>query len=197
MNLNEILERDLGYPHIQGPLLPAGRLEKVRLPTTEDDICNKDRDGIPRRNTSALFPDLWVHPTPIPPLMTYVSLFMFSHFRKRSYCGSRQKKTNLLVVLRSRFVLRSGIHLSSHYCGVLHDFPSSPRSFCLLLLLSREVPHIRPRGLLRARHLFLISQIHGHHWPRPTRYLDRHQSTLIRNETLRHLRGPIHWRNPP
>src|SRR5882724_13628021 len=103
----------------------------------------------------------------------------------------------LKIIVWSRLILRGWIHLSSHYRGMLHDFPSSPRPFRLLLLLSREVPHIRPRGLLRARHLFLISKIHGHHWPRPTRYLDRHQSSLIRNETLRHLRGPIHWRHPP
>src|SRR5258705_6345763 len=78
MNLNVILERDLGYPHIQGPLLPAGRLEKVQLPTTEDDICNKDRDGIPRRNTSTLFPDLWIHPMPIPPHNLCIFPYMFS-----------------------------------------------------------------------------------------------------------------------
>src|SRR5882724_13009104 len=82
MNLNMILERDLGYPHVQGPLLPAGRLEKVQLPTTEDDICNKDRDSIPRRNTSTLFPDLWVHPTPIPPLqLMHFPLCLFIHRR--------------------------------------------------------------------------------------------------------------------
>src|SRR5258707_11464516 len=94
MNLNVILEQDLGYPHVQGPLLPAGRLEKVQLPTTEDDICNKDRDGIPRRNTSTLFPDLWVHPTPIPPLQLMFSPLCFHTLenRKRSYSGQDKRR---------------------------------------------------------------------------------------------------------
>src|SRR5258707_53260 len=97
MNLNVILEQDLGYPHIQGPLLPAGRLEKVRLPTTEDDICNKDRDGIPRRNPSTLFPDLWVHPMSIPlydlcfPPYAFI---MFSHIEDRNdHILDKTKKT--------------------------------------------------------------------------------------------------------
>src|SRR5882724_5467631 len=96
MNLNVILERDLGYPHVQGPLLPAGRLEKVRLPTTEDDICTKERDGIPRRNTSTLLPDLWVHPTPIPPLQFMFPSLCFSHIedRRRLYCGPRRRRLN-------------------------------------------------------------------------------------------------------
>src|SRR5258705_12457862 len=94
MNLNMILEQDLGYPHVQGPLLPAGRLEKVRLPTTEDDICNKDRDSIPRRNTSTLLPDLWVHPTPIPPLrLMFPSLcFHTLEIRKRSYWTKTKRR---------------------------------------------------------------------------------------------------------
>src|SRR5258705_11560325 len=94
MNLNVILERDLGYPHIQGPLLPAGRLEKVRLPTTEDDICNKNQDGIPCRNTSTLFPDLWVHPTPIPPHDLCFPFSCFSHIedRKQSYLGQDKRR---------------------------------------------------------------------------------------------------------
>src|SRR5882724_1936826 len=109
MNLNVILERDLGYPHIQGPLLPAGRLEKVQLPTTEDDICNKDRDGIPRRNTSTLFPDLWVHPTPIPHSRLMLSLLCFpydSHIedRKRSY-WEQDKEDYLMVVIWSSLIL--------------------------------------------------------------------------------------------
>src|SRR5258705_9052980 len=95
MNLNVILERDLGYPHIQGPLLPAGRLEKVQLPTTEDDICNKDRDSIPRRNTSTLFPDLWVHPTPIPPLQLMFLFLCISHIdiKKTIILGNKTKRT--------------------------------------------------------------------------------------------------------
>src|SRR5258705_13862827 len=99
MNLNVILERDLGYPHVQGPLLPAGRLEKVRLPTTEDDICNKDRDGIPRRNTSTLFPDLWVHSTPIPPLRLMFFSLCLSHIedRKRSYLDQDEEDYLMFV----------------------------------------------------------------------------------------------------
>src|SRR5258705_13994220 len=85
MNLNMILERDLGYQHVQGPLLPAGRLEKVQLPTTEDDICSKDRDGIPCRNTSTLLPDLWVHPTPIPFYdLCFSYLMPFTHRRQKT-----------------------------------------------------------------------------------------------------------------
>src|SRR5258707_15610257 len=94
MNLNVILEQDLGYPHVQGPLLPAGRLEKVQLPTTEDDICNKDRDGIPRRNTSTLFPDLWVHPMPIPPLQLMFPPLCFHTFRniENDHISPRQRR---------------------------------------------------------------------------------------------------------
>src|SRR5882672_11887083 len=110
---------------------------------------------------------------------------------------TRDEEDYLMLRVGSRLILWGQIDVSSHNRGVLYDLPSSPRPLRLLLLFSREVPHIRPRGLLRARHLLLISKIHGHHWPRPTRYLDRHQSTLIRSETLRHLRGPIHWRHPP
>src|SRR5258708_40220370 len=116
MNLNVILERDLGYLHVQGPLLPAGRLEKVRLPTTEDDICNKDRDGIPRRNTSTLLPDLWVHPTPIPSYDLCFPPYAFTllEYRKRSYWDN-DEEDYLMVVIRSRLILRGWIHLSRHY----------------------------------------------------------------------------------
>src|SRR5882724_8366026 len=94
MNLKVILEQDLGYPHVQGPLLPAGRLEKVRLLTTEDDICSKDRDSIPRRNTSTLLPDLWVHPTPIPPLRLMFPPLCFHTLenRKQSYSGQDKRR---------------------------------------------------------------------------------------------------------
>src|SRR5882724_749038 len=93
MNLNVILEQDLGCPHVQGPLLPAGRLEKVRLPTTEDDICSKDRDGIPRRNTSTLLPDLWVHPMPIPPLrLMFFSLCSHIEYRRTIILGPRRRR---------------------------------------------------------------------------------------------------------
>src|SRR5258705_464813 len=127
------------------------------------------------------------------PLMTYVSLLMFSliEIRKQSYLED-DEEDYLLVVLWSRFVLRSWIHLSSHYCGVLHDFPSSLRPFHLLLFLRCEVPHSRSRGpILTIGDLFLISKVQCHHLS-PIQELDQHQPSLVWNQVLRDFGSSIH-----
>src|SRR5258705_13768157 len=67
----------------------------------------------------------------------------------------------LLVVFRSHLILRGWIQLSSHYSGVLYNFPSSPQSLSLFSFLRCEIPHPRSQGPLAIWHLFLISQIPG------------------------------------
>src|SRR5258705_12720916 len=67
-------------------------------------------------------------------------VFTLLEYRKTIILG-QDKEDYLKVIVWSRLILRGRIHLSSHNRGVLHDLPSSPRPFCLLLLLSREVPH--------------------------------------------------------
>src|SRR5882724_145244 len=57
--------------------------------------------------------------------------------RKQSYSG-QDKEDYLMVVVWSSLILWSWIHLSSHNSGMLHDLPSSPQPFRLLLLLSHE-----------------------------------------------------------